>query len=595
MIRTLLVLVQIPLFAAVALSTAHGAGHNLSPAQYKPLPVGTVLDYGSWTCTVRRSTDFEHVCRGPNGETAQFYGKMIAFGPVPLSGYGTGFAQVYCDTNVHEIESIQLLSPAREALRSLWPLSVGKKATFERDLRSGEILGPQLSNIQVSGVRRVSVAGTEERVYVIEGETRNLECRIGNQSNTLSFKEVWWYAPDIATIVHYEIKWPDSPDWGQSFSYDLKSIKLPGNPAVARVRGAARPLLSASRNATVDTFPPVIELPETLQADGATVEIVGRARDESRLIEISISGRPIIFKSDGSFRIRRGVGVGSTVLKISALDEWGNRATREVTVTRRITTASRGGAKKPRAAAIPDLYYGKYHALVIGNNRYADMPDLETALNDARQVAQTLAYDYGFDTRLLLDATRRDILKAMAGYRRSLGANDNLLIYYAGHGIIDDVVKEGYWLPVDAAKDEPSNWISNADVTNMLRAIRAKHIMVIADSCYSGTLVRSVPKIATASQGRDKWLQRMVAKRSRTALVSGGLEPVMDGGGDGHSVFTRAFLQALENNQGVIEGQAMFDAIKRPVVLNADQTPQYSDIRKAGHEGGDFLFVRTGT
>jgi hypothetical protein len=28
------------------------------------------------------------------------------------------------------------------------------------------------------------------------------------------------------------------------------------------------------------------------------------------------------------------------------------------------------------------------------------------------------------------------------------------------------------------------------------------------------------------------------------------------------------------------------------VVLNADQTPQYSDIRRAGHDGGDFLFVR---
>jgi hypothetical protein len=87
----------------------------------------------------------------------------------------------------------------------------------------------------------------------------------------------------------------------------------------------------------------------------------------------------------------------------------------------------------------------------------------------------------------------------------------------------------------------------------------------------------------------------MLGKRSRTALVSGGLEPVMDSGGGGHSVFAKAFLDALENNRAVMEGQALFDAVKRPVVLNSDQTPQYSDIRKAGHDGGEFMFVRRGS
>ena len=85
----------------------------------------------------------------------------------------------------------------------------------------------------------------------------------------------------------------------------------------------------------------------------------------------------------------------------------------------------------------------------------------------------------------------------------------------------------------------------------------------------------------------------MVARRARTALVSGGLEPVVDdSGGNGHSVFAGAFINALKENRDVMEGQTLFDAIKRPVVLNADQTPQYSDIRRAGHDGGDFLFVR---
>jgi hypothetical protein len=66
---------------------------------------------------------------------------------------------------------------------------------------------------------------------------------------------------------------------------------------------------------------------------------------------------------------------------------------------------------------------------------------------------------------------------------------------------------------------------------------------------------------------------------------------VLDGGG-GHSVFAKAFMDALKENKSVLDGQALFDAIKRPIVVNADQTPQYSDIRRAGHDGGDFVFVR---
>jgi len=93
-------------------------------------------------------------------------------------------------------------------------------------------------------------------------------------------------------------------------------------------------------------------------------------------------------------------------------------------------------------------------------------------------------------------------------------------------------------------------------------------------------------------RGRAVWVKRMVRKRARTALVSGGLEPVTDSGSGGHSVFAGAFLAALRENRGVIDGHTLYQTIKRPVVLNAHQTPQYSDIRLAGHEGGDFVFVR---
>ena len=119
----------------------------------------------------------------------------------------------------------------------------------------------------------------------------------------------------------------------------------------------------------------------------------------------------------------------------------------------------------------------------------------------------------------------------------------------------------------------------------------AKHVMVVSDSCYSGTLTRGVSVgIKTGAE-----LRRLSEKKSRTALVSGGLEPVYDGGGDGHSVFARAFLTALRENTGVLDGTGLFSAIRPAVLVNTPQEPRYSNIREAGHDGGDFLFVPTST
>jgi hypothetical protein len=111
---------------------------------------------------------------------------------------------------------------------------------------------------------------------------------------------------------------------------------------------------------------------------------------------------------------------------------------------------------------------------------------------------------------------------------------------------------------------------------------------VVADSCYSGTLARSV-KVSIPS---SEYFRRIVNKRARVVLTSGGLEPVLDDGSYGHSVFAKAFLDELEKNQGVLEGTRLFNELRRSVILNAPQTPEYSDILYTGHEGGDFLFVR---
>ena len=157
-----------------------------------------------------------------------------------------------------------------------------------------------------------------------------------------------------------------------------------------------------------------------------------------------------------------------------------------------------------------ELDFGRYHALVIGNNEYANLPDLGTAVNDAEAVAAVLRSRYGFQVKLLRNATKDDILRAVNRYRADLTERDNFLIYYAGHGYLDRRTNTGYWQPVDAEADDDLEWIANDELTRRLNAMSAKHVMVIADSCYSGTLVREASARLPTGSEREAWLRRMV-------------------------------------------------------------------------------------
>jgi len=244
------------------------------------------------------------------------------------------------------------------------------------------------------------------------------------------------------------------------------------------------------------------------------------------------------------------------------------------------------GAPEPVPALT--VGYGACHALVVGASDYRGFADLEFSIRDARTVAEVLRSEYGFAVTLLLNPTRSSFLMRLADYRKRLTHTDNLLIYYAGHGWLDRDADQGYWLPTDASPGNKSNWVSNADITSEVRAIEAKHVMIVADSCYSGKLTRGL----TVKQRNPNYWSRMAAKKARVVLSSGGLEPVMDSGGKGnHSVFASAFIDALRGNTGILDGATLFSEVRQTVGWNADQTPEYAVIHKAGHDGGDFLFV----
>jgi Caspase domain len=237
---------------------------------------------------------------------------------------------------------------------------------------------------------------------------------------------------------------------------------------------------------------------------------------------------------------------------------------------------------------------GRYFALVIGNDAYRNVPRLKTAEADAKSVETLLREKYGFQTRLLLNATREEIFAALNYYRHELNADASLLIYYAGHGYNDKDIDKAYWLPVDAKLDNSANWISADDITASVKAIPARHVLIISDSCYSGTLSRGISAEPPASSQRQQFLQKMMVGQSRTLMASGGNEPVSDGGGGGHSVFAGALLRGLtQTDKGQFTAAELFrDYVEESVAGLADQTPEYSPLRNSGHESGDFVFVR---
>jgi len=244
-------------------------------------------------------------------------------------------------------------------------------------------------------------------------------------------------------------------------------------------------------------------------------------------------------------------------------------------------------------AASSETFKTAYYALVIGNNDYRYLPRLRTAVNDAKEVKRVLTEKYGFKTKLLLNATRRDILAAIDDFRKKLSETDSFLIYYAGHSEYNKTADKGYWLPVDAGKDDSAGWIMAEEITSNIKRITAKHVLIVSDSYYSGSL----NQIATTQMGtmgeRADFLEQMMEHSSRTLMVSGGSEPFPDAGSKGHhSVFASAFLMALNDSgkKSFTAEELLRDRVKELVLGKSGQTPDYYNIRNSGHEGGDFVF-----
>jgi uncharacterized caspase-like protein len=243
---------------------------------------------------------------------------------------------------------------------------------------------------------------------------------------------------------------------------------------------------------------------------------------------------------------------------------------------------------------------GGYYALVIGINHYQHYTPLTTPLDDAKGITLILHAKYGFQTQALLDATHDQIITALSGYRNTLHENDNLLIYYAGHGYYDKAADLAYWFPVDAERGNPARWINATEITGQARAISARHVLIISDSCYSGMIARGDSPTIGVLQDRNDYLKGLLQGRSRYVIASGGDEPVADndpGHPSTHSVFANALLRGLSELEGTTFAaeELFYQYVRQSVIGGSNQKPEYDIIRDSGHASGGFVFFGSGT
>ncbi len=369
-----------------------------------------------------------------------------------------------------------------------------------------------------------------------------------------------------------------------------------------------------------------------VEAEPGPSTVVARVLAPAGLVSVKVNGQEQKVDEQGFLNIPVVVGEKKTELVIQAQDKAGANAQAQIAMVQRarlpvaaaapasaasaVLTAAASApavpasgaapdvsgdaaAKAARAAAYASLLKGKRHALVIANQAYRHWPKLDTPLSDAQAVSEALKRQFGFQVTVLQNATRQQMLAALSKLRNQVGADDQVLVYYAGHGEMDQDTARGYWIPVDGQEKDIAQWVSVIDVTDQLAAMPARHVMVIADSCYSGTLTRSlVPQIdqALSVPQRQGPLEYMARQRVRVAMTSGGFEPVVDGGSVGHSLFARSLLDMMAQVKAPVTAQELYQAVSSRFArlaqrLRINQQPQYAPIGFAGHEAGDFVLV----
>lgn len=232
-----------------------------------------------------------------------------------------------------------------------------------------------------------------------------------------------------------------------------------------------------------------------------------------------------------------------------------------------------------------DPRQGKNYLLAVGIDRYQHWTPLDNAVKDARDLIQVLTRQYQFDEEHIITlfderATEANIYDAIRELKRKITPQDNLLVYYSGHGHYDDDFDEGHWIPVDARIDTEDRFISNSNIIKRINAIDAHHVLLIIDSCFSGSLV-----VKKRNTSIDEHF------RSRRIISSGRIETVSDGRAGENSPFASGLLTYLKRNtKRAVNTTALIQYVKEFVAGKARQNPVDGRIQNSADEGGEFVF-----
>ncbi len=336
--------------------------------------------------------------------------------------------------------------------------------------------------------------------------------------------------------------------------------------------------LSDSLGPSIAVIDPAVKRGVVLIVQNQKVDLLLKVTDPSGVSSVTVNGQRAVYSENHLFRASLICGYGVQMLRVSASDTRGNVSLDSFALEIR-DPADAGGF----------IAEGEYYALIIGNNQYTDpsLTPLSRPVNDARKLYQTLTEKYTFDTArvtLLTNATYVQMITAFDRISGSIGSGDNLLIFYAGHGYWDEARQLGYWLPCDARRDHTAFWIRNSTISDYMSSISARHILLIADACFSG----SIFKTRSASDDIPVAVKTLYSLKSRKAMTSGNLKEVSD-----QSVFLDYLVKRLEENKDkYLSADLLFSAIRQSVMNNSSSEPLYGTIQNAGDEGGEFIFIK---
>jgi hypothetical protein len=230
---------------------------------------------------------------------------------------------------------------------------------------------------------------------------------------------------------------------------------------------------------------------------------------------------------------------------------------------------------------------GKYYAVIIGNSTYNDpgLANLKRPVQDARALKEVLVTKYMFDNEnvyLPLEKDLESIILIFDELQRRLTEDDNLLIFYAGHGKMDDTGL-GYWLFSDAKLNSTFRWLPNSRLTDYMSSYKAKHILLIADACFAGSIYETRGVIDDAPES----IQDLYKNKSRKAITSGGTSEVSD-----NSKFAEYLIDQLQNNSNkYLTSSELYHSIQVAVQNNSKNSPRWGAVQNVGDKNGDFVFI----